>query len=104
MTTPLARLRRHLLLMLVWGFPLVLLATWMFTGATRTVVLRWWFLGGFAFLVSVGAWFVVAITRMRQEQAMAITKIETLAARFELREAIERLTHVDASPPKADDA
>jgi hypothetical protein len=104
MTTPLARLRRHLLVVLIWGFPLALLATWMLTGATRTAVLRWWFLGGFAFLVSFVAWLGISFTRWRQEQAMHMTKVETLAARAGLTDAIDHLTHVETSPPKADDA
>lgn len=65
---------------------------------TRAYVIRWLFFGGFWFLVGVGVWAVVTITRMKREQAIALSLLRLLAARTGLKEAID---HLQSSTPSA---
>lgn len=66
------------------------------------LLLRWviagTIIGGFAFLVGVGAWTIVMVARMKREQAEAMTMLRLLAARAGLREAIEKIAE-ETTPP-----
>lgn len=55
------------------------------------LVLRLFFLAGFVFLVGVGMWAIVVITRMKREQTVAIALLDAIAAQAGLRRAVDRL-------------
>lgn len=57
----------------------------------RIFLLRWFFFGGFVFLIGVGVWAVITITRMKREQAVALGILNALAASAGLQRATDRL-------------
>lgn len=60
------------------------------------LIIRWLFLGGFVFLVGVGMWTIVTVTRMKREQAVAIGMLKAMNAALMAREA--------AASPRTSDA
>lgn len=52
---------------------------------------RFFFFGGFVFLVGVGMWAVVTITRMKREQASAIAMLRTLTEIMVLKDAVQKI-------------
>lgn len=50
---------------------------------------RFFFLGGFVFLIAVGMWAVVMITRMRREQASAVAMLRTVADLVQMKQAVK---------------
>jgi hypothetical protein len=61
------------------------------------------FWGGFAFLVAVAFWAVIAITRMQHEQAAAMGMLKIMAAKAGLQEAITQVQTTAAAAHKAID-
>jgi hypothetical protein len=83
-------MRQNKSLVLLWVFPLCVVSLWMFTGQTRTLLLRWFFFAGFMFVVWVSGWAIITITRLRNEQAVAVTMLKVLMARG-IRDAVEHM-------------
>lgn len=57
----------------------------------RLLVFRWVFVLGFVFLVGVGVWAIVTITRMRREQLVALAILNFLSAQAGLRRSTDKL-------------
>ena len=54
-------------------------------------LLRWSLVLSIFFLVGVGLWAIVTVTRMQREQLIAMSLLQTLAARAGLKETIEAI-------------
>lgn len=54
-------------------------------------MVRWSFILGFFFLVGVGIWAIVTVTRLKREQAIALLILQSLAARAGLKETIDKI-------------
>jgi hypothetical protein len=54
-------------------------------------LVRLFFILGFTFLLVVAVWAVVTITRMQRRQAVAMSILEQLAVRGELKKVIDKL-------------
>lgn len=64
-------------------------------------VVRWFFLLGFIFLVFVGVWAVIMVTRIKREQAVAIGTLDALAAKAGIQREGDHL--VGSTPAAARD-
>ena len=54
---------------------------------TWAFFLRWFYFFGMLYLIGIGAWVVITVTRMQQEQAIAMGVLRALVVRVGLRES-----------------
>lgn len=62
-------------------------------------ILRWVFFVGFLFLIMVGVWALIVVTRMQREQTVALGLLNVLAAKAGLQRATDKLEDTLTPPP-----